>query len=99
MPRLILILLALTLSSAATAQEMRDPTRPYKPAVVKKAFKPSFVVNAIFVSSRRQVAVINGQRVSVGDDIDGATVTDIQKHQITLEMDGQAFTAAMKRKR
>ncbi len=99
MPRLVVVLLALTLSNVAIAQEMRDPTRPYKPAAVRKAIQPSFVVNAIFVSSRRQVAVVNGQRVTVGDRIDGAVVTDIEKHQITLEMDGQAFTAAMKRTR
>ena len=98
--RSLLCSLCLLLAVSAQARDFRDPTRPYAPpAAIKAAVAQSFVVNAIFVSSRRQIAVINGQRVGVGDVVDGATVTRIEKHAITLDADGREVTASLKRSR
>ena len=98
--RSLVLCLALLVCVSAEARDFRDPTRPYRPPVaVKPPVAKSFVVNAIFVSSRRQIAVINGQRVAVGDLVDGATVTRIEKHAITLDADGREVTATLKRSR
>ena len=98
--RSLLSLIALLVCVSAEARDFRDPTRPYAPPVpVKVAVAKSFVVNAIFVSSRRQIAVINGQRVTVGDVVDGATVSLIEKHAITLDANGLQLTASLKRSR
>ncbi len=98
--RSLFVCLCLLTAGAAEARDFRDPTRPYSPPITAKAaVAKSFVVNAIFVSSRRQIAVINGQRVAVGDVVDGATVTRIEKHAITLDADGRELTATLKRSR
>ncbi len=98
--RSLLVCLCLLACATAQARDFRDPTRPYTPPVaVRAAVAKSFVVNAIFVSSRRQIAVINGQRVAVGDVVDGATVTRIEKHEITLDANGREVTATLKRSR
>ena len=98
--RSLVVLLGLLICATAQARDFRDPTRPYQPpAPVRVAVAKSFVVNAIFVSSRRQIAVINGQRVAVGDVVDGATVTRIEKHAITLDAGGREVTATLKRSR
>ncbi len=98
--RSLLPIIGLLVATSVEARDFRDPTRPYSPPVVARAaVAKSFVVNAIFVSSRRQIAVINGQRVAVGDVVDGATVTRIEKHAITLDANGREVTASLKRSR
>ena len=62
----------------ATGQEsLRDPTRPYNvkpvaPTTSSGNTTSSFRVTAIFTSEMRRVAVVNGRRVSEGDQVDGA---------------------------
>lgn len=98
--RSLIICLSLLVAGPVEALDSRDPTRPYSPPVLAKAaVARSYTVNAIFISSRRQIAVINGQRVSVGDVVDGATVTRIEKHVITLNANGRELSASLKRSR
>jgi hypothetical protein len=70
-----------------------DPTRPSgwsdnggAPA------REGLVLQSTTVSPRQRVAVINGQRLSVGDAIQGASVTDIQPFQATLRRAGREIT-------
>ncbi len=98
--RNLITCLCLLLGTAAQARDFVDPTRPYAaPVPIRAAIAKSFVVNAIFVSSHRQIAVINGQRVAVGDTVDGATVTRIERNLITLDANGREVTASLKRSR
>lgn len=50
------------------------------------------VLQSTTVSSSRRSAVVNGQRVAVGDRVDGATVTEIQAFQVTLQRAGRDIT-------
>lgn len=94
MPRSLLLILLLAASAGAT--EFRDPTRPWQQPVERQTVQPSrsFVVNAIFVSSRRRLAIVDGVRVRVGDSVRGAVVTDISKDQVTLEIAGRTVSAS-----
>jgi MSHA biogenesis protein MshK len=88
-------------SSADAAEEFRDPTRPHTYNRVEQTVDgvPSFSVNAIFVSDERRLAIINGERVRVGDSVSGATVVSIQKEQVTLSVSGKQITARLKKRR
>ncbi len=88
----------------ANAQEtLRDPTRPYSARSVASTggsgsgggskVASSFKVTAIFTSEMRRVAVVNGQRVSEGDQVDGATVVEILADRLRLNQGGKAITS------
>lgn len=69
---------------------LADPTRPSsRGAVVTGVSQGGLLLQSTLVSSRQRVAVINGQRLSVGDAIQGATVTDIQPFQVTVQRAGR----------
>ncbi len=74
---------------------LRDPTRPYTSQPSAVVTKPSFTVNAIIVSDDRRLAIVNGKRVMVGAEIDGATVVSITKHELVLELDGEQLTLGL----
>ena len=94
----IFTLLSIGITAACLADEiLRDPTRPYLPQARELTTKPRYAVNAIIVSTERRVAIVNGQRVGVGDTIDGATVVTIEKHQLVLEQDGTRITVGLNR--
>ncbi len=79
------------------AELLRDPTRPYSrtPVVVMSARDTSFRVTAIFISEKRRVAIVNGQQVSEGDQVDGATVVEILAHSLRLNLRGKEFTTLL----
>lgn len=83
----------------ANAQDiLRDPTRPYG-AKLSVPAGPSatgssvttYDVTAIFTSDSRRVAVVNGQRVIEGDQVDGATVTEILADSLSLDVHGKVI--------
>lgn len=59
-----------------------QPPPPQKPL-------PEFRLNAIIYTSVRPSAIVNGQTVIVGDQIDGATILRIAPTAVTLEINGQ----------
>lgn len=69
---------------------MPDPTRPsgWQDGSGSVA-RESLVLQSTRVSPQERIAVINGQRLAVGDRIQGATVTDIQPYQVTLQRGGR----------
>ena len=95
----ILLLLAVMFACGArpgvAAEILRDPTRPYNVSAPVAVSKPRFKVNAIFVSTERRVAIVNGHRVGIGGQVDGATVIAIAKDQLTLEFEGARITAGL----
>ena len=93
-------LLLVLSASIVSAEELRDPTRPHTYKVERSVEGvPSFAVNAIFVSSDRKLAIVNGERVRIGDSVGGATVVDIRKEQVTLSVSGKQFIARLKARR
>jgi len=81
----------------ASADSDRDPTRPYSaPSVVSPGKSTSpFNVSAIFVSKARRVAIVNGQRVTEGDSINGAVVVEINKDALRLNLNGKELTTRL----
>lgn len=90
---IVTILAGLLVSLNVAAEKLlRDPTQPPLPAAIVAKSKPSFVVNAIIVSKNRKLAIVNGKRVTVGADIDGATIVSISKRRLVLDVDGEHLT-------
>jgi len=94
--RTVLGLLLSCLAITCFAEEkLRDPTRPYTAVERKAVAAPRYVVNAIIVSPERRVAIVNGQRVGVGESVDNATVISIERQQLVLETNGRRITASL----
>ncbi|NBB93399.1 MAG: hypothetical protein GVY32_09565, partial [Gammaproteobacteria bacterium] len=81
--RTISILLLLALAGPALAREdVRDPTRPPTPAEVAAWFgngaeqreRAPFRLQSILLAPERRIAIIDGQRLRVGDRLDNAEV-------------------------
>ena len=95
-PRVALLLFLTLSGGVARAEEpLRDPTRPYSAAKDARAASPRFVINAIIISPKRRVAIVNGRRVAVGGSIAGATVVAIEKDQLILDVGGERITAGL----
>ncbi|MCP3850929.1 MAG: hypothetical protein GY694_11935 [Gammaproteobacteria bacterium] len=80
---------------------LTDPTRP---AVVESRtsvisedvnIKSSYKVSQIFISQKSKTAIINDQKVKVGDTIDGADVLSIRSGQVYLLVDGENTTISI----
>ena len=84
-------------------EELMDPTRPLlvEQAVVteeesggslldmfRAAVSTEFEVTFVRASSNSPMAIVNDQRVTIGDVISGATVVAIDRNSVTMEVDG-----------
>ena len=73
--------------AVAQAQVLVDPTRPpmsvAKPGTAEEA-PPATQLQSILISSRRRVAVINGNTVALGDMIGEARVVKISETEVVL---------------
>ena len=95
MPRrtLLVCLLLLPVASAALAADLEDPTRPAValPAPAPAGAPPApapLALTSVWVSPRGRVAVIDGQRVGVGDRLHGARVVAIELSGVRLRGEG-----------
>lgn len=92
----VFIAISLLAGAASHANDLlRDPMRPYVAPVTKATVNVRFKVNAIFVSDERRVAILNGRRVYQGDQVDGATVTEILADSVRLNYRDKPITARM----
>ncbi len=75
--------------------ELGDPTRPPDVSTVAVESSESgdapFRVSTILIAPGRKVAIVNGSRVEVGDEVGGATVSEINAQAVLLEMTGEEF--------
>ncbi len=104
----LFIICMLTMSVITPAQaELEDPTRPpignsNKAAItitpVQQNETSSWVLRSTLVSSQRRTAVINDHVVTLGDDVDGATVINIQQGQVQLRVKGKNITLSLTQK-
>jgi MSHA biogenesis protein MshK len=99
MMRMITLLSAMILGSAVLA-DIDDPTRPMSEAEIRawleqsagtKNERPGLRLQSILLSDSRQLAIINGQRVAVGDRIESALVQAIEPGRVRLERDGESI--------
>ncbi len=90
-----LLLWSIILSLATTqvfAEALRDPTRPEFLNNKNNVVTGPLELNAIILSPNRQVAVINGTVVKVGDEIGDAKVISIAPNTVQLDGVGGKIT-------
>ena len=95
---IIIVLASTSLLAAKTfvlpdGSILQDPTRPQlsdMPRTVKKGQRePSFSLNYIVASGQEKRAMINGQKVVVGDVVAGAKVKQINSDSVYLIYKGK----------
>lgn len=91
-----LFVLLLALLSVQVTQAMTDPTRPsgFVPA---KTSKEKLVLESILISDQRQVVVINGKALTVGEKIESAKVLTIANDSVRLQRGGKIIVLKPKR--
>lgn len=88
-------LVALPLAGAADPfANLPDPTRPsgWQESSGGATVREGLQLQSTRVSPHERIAVINGQRLAVGDQIQGATVTNIQSYQVQMQRGGRELT-------
>lgn len=96
----MLTVAALPAGAAEDVESLRDPTRPlnFMPGEestgtliegLENVFS-SFRLNSVLIRDQDRIAVINDQRVRVGDQVGRATVTGIDNTRVVLDVDGEA---------
>jgi predicted HAD superfamily phosphohydrolase len=81
-------------------EELRDPTRPLFVraqetssgevlSMIRNVVPASYDLSFVRASSSSPIAVINSERVTVGDVIGGATVVAIERSSVTLSVNGE----------
>ncbi|WP_181918281.1 MULTISPECIES: general secretion pathway protein GspB [unclassified Wenzhouxiangella] len=96
--RLTWIALLMMLPALALAQgELRDPTRPPTQAEIEAWFgngpasgqRSPFRLQSILLAPDRRIAVIDGQRLRLGESVDNAEVKAIEPGRVVLERNGE----------
>ena len=87
----------LLLTSISANAELSDPTRPSYalPEAGEQIATSALRVSAVFISGDRKVAVVNGQRVRVGESIGGATVSGIDRKKVSFVRGDRTFTVSL----
>ncbi len=94
-------LLAVTLGAGAAEEVLVDPTRPLDLRLLSGEVSineeggvvllPVFNLNSVLIREGSRLAVVNEQRVAVGDSVNGAVVTAIDNDGVTLNVGGAAL--------
>ena len=88
------LLAVLLLAAAPAGADLADPMRPSYalPADTQGAAPVSaLAVSAVFISGERRVAVVNGQRVRVGETVGGAVVSRIERDRVSFRRGERSF--------
>lgn len=78
--------------------ELKDPTRPYgniKFSGDDLSTTYNLNVEGIIIGNNKKVAIINGQRLSIGDKIMNIKVTDISADGVRLQDETGPFTISL----
>lgn len=85
----LVVALAALASTPAPAQVLVDPTRPpaavAAPGPASAEAPPATQLQSILISSRRRLAVINGNTVALGDKVGEARVVKISETEVVLQ--------------
>ena len=93
MRRGVLIGLLLATGSAwALDDPMRPPEPPRSGAAERRA---ALRLTSVVFGRERRVAVINGERVTIGSRVGGAKVVAISPSQVTLQRGEKRFTLSL----
>lgn len=102
---ILLVLLSLFVvvnvrAELVNGEDLTDPTRPLdfdRQAIseglnlggIASRFN-NYKVSSILIRQQLRIAVVNSQRVSIGDEIGNARVTDIDSESVTLDINGES---------
>ncbi|MCW8906450.1 MAG: hypothetical protein OQL28_04310 [Sedimenticola sp.] len=99
MSRLFVFVLTLLIMGGPVSAAFRDPMQPFgyrpgeqmsAPDAQSQALQPDmFRLSAIFCGPRGKRAVINDRHLEEGDEIDGASLLNIDSYSVELEMQGK----------
>ena len=67
-------------------------THRTSPGPAARTSAASWRLSGILYSDQQPLAIINNRPVGVGDRVDGATVVEIKKRQVTVESDGRRIS-------
>ena len=96
--RAFILLIALSAAGIAAEPALKDPMRPYQaPPPADPQASGGWRLTTIVRNGDRQVAVINGQAVRVGDTINGARVESIEPWEVRLKRDDQDIVIPLRR--
>ncbi|HEX4984689.1 MAG TPA: hypothetical protein VFV71_01325 [Burkholderiales bacterium] len=73
------------LAAQASAQALRDPTRP--PGAARgsvRAERPAWALQSVLISPERRYAIINGEVVALGGSVGGAELVAVAPDGVTL---------------
>lgn len=92
----LMLVLSATLSAGASAN-LPDPTRPVTAAQLAGTASTvpgaeTLTLQSVLIAGDRQLAIINGRRVQVGDTIGRSRVIHIDAGEVQLRRDGQLQT-------
>lgn len=81
-----------------SGEVLQDPTKPLGlPKMQPKATAEiSYRLSYILRSENRNLAIVNGKKVAVGDTVSGAKVLAISSDSVTLSVKGKTRVLAMK---
>ena len=83
----------------ASAQSLRDPTRPaFFPGrtgvggIVSRGRDAEWVLQSVLLSPERRYAIINGEVLALGGSVGGAELVAIREGEVTLRSEGTLRT-------
>ncbi|MFP4106191.1 MAG: hypothetical protein ACLFVU_08885 [Phycisphaerae bacterium] len=85
---------AVVSTNSSPSEAVAEPAEPAEPKIDPVDPK-SFTLNGVVTGPDGKEAIINGQFIKLGETIDRAKVTGINKYSVTLQADGTSFTIKM----
>ena len=83
----------------ASAQSLRDPTRPAffsgktgEGTIVNRSRNAEWVLQSVLLSPERRYAIINGEVLALGGSVGGAELVAIREGEVTLRTGGALRT-------
>lgn len=89
--------------SYSYADQLVDPTMPerYKANInatssqTPEGSRYEWVLNSTLISSRQQLAIINGVQLAIGEEINGAILKQINHQQVMLSYQNELITLSL----
>jgi hypothetical protein len=82
--------------TVATAAQVTATNAPSPTLAPEEKAQSNFRLSGIIYTVARPAAILNGQTVYVGDWVNGATVVDIDRTQVTLQINGRRKTCVFR---
>ena len=103
--QLVLVSVLTFTSSVVWSETLADPTQPYgysknsslAPSQATNDSAPKWLLNTTIIDPYQRIAIVNGTQVTVGDEINGATVIAINHQEVELLDDRDLIVLSLKK--